>query len=342
MAILGIDEAGRGPWAGPLVVGAVILPDQKPAWTAELADSKKLTAKKREKLSVLIWAEATAGLGWVSALEIDSLGMSAALKLAARRAVKALKDRSLGQNLKPGLRHNLKPDSEQNPDASPTIATNHSSKTTFSQIIIDGNQNFLEGTALEKRVSTLVKADAAIKEVSAASIIAKVARDHYMCELAKKYPGYGFEKHKGYGTAAHRQALASLGPCPEHRYSFRPLKALKNTTKIGQQAETAVAEFLVREGHDILAKNWQTPHCEIDIVSTKGTKIYFTEVKYRHNTTHGGGLAAITKAKKQQMARAAEIFLQHYPDLTKYQPTLAVADVTDPNFTIRDWFELVE
>lgn len=327
MAILGIDEAGRGPLAGPLVVGAVILPDEKPDWVRKLADSKKLTAKKRERLSERILAEAVTGLGWVSAAEIDELGMSEALRKATRRAVK-------------NVRGNAK----------------------FSQIIIDGNQNFLVGTVLEKRVSTLVKADATIKEVSAASIIAKVARDQYMCELAERFPEYGFEKHKGYGTAMHMAALQKWGPCAEHRRSFRPVAevlmakksvgesedrdskklAKKNTTEIGSRAEEKVAEFLVRSGHKILARNWKTQRCEIDIVSVRGEKVYFTEVKYRRDDSRGGGKAAVTPAKKRQMEFAVEIFLQKYSQLAKLQPVLAVADVAGEDFAIRDWVELAE
>lgn len=193
MAILGIDEVGRGPWAGPLVIGAVILLDEKPEWVAELNDSKKLTAKKREKLNEIILKEAPAtGLGWVTSAELDQLGLSEALKLAARRAVEEVQKK----------------------------------KVPFTEIIIDGTINFLQGTKLENYVSVLPKADFLIKEVSAASIIAKVARDNYMTNLAEKYPQYGFEKHVGYGTAAHKKALEEFGPCPEHRFSFKPVAQL--------------------------------------------------------------------------------------------------------------------
>ena len=92
----------------------------------------------------------------------------------------------------------------------------------FSEIIIDGTMNFLAGTPLEKYVSTLKKGDLLVKEISAASIIAKVERDRYMIELSKKYPGYGFEKHVGYGTGLHQRMMEELGLTPEHRKSFRP------------------------------------------------------------------------------------------------------------------------
>ena len=316
MAILGIDEVGRGPLAGPLVVGAVILPEPEREWFLELKDSKKLSAKKREYLNEIILKEATAGLGWVSSEEIDEVGISEALRLATRRAVKSVQ----------------------------------SLHAPFSQIVIDGKVNFLAGTSLEKYVSTVVKADDLIREVSAASIVAKVARDKYMVDLAKKYPEYGFEAHVGYGTEIHREAIAKFGICPEHRKSFEPCKSLtcfstekhvvKNTTKIGAKGEDAVCEYLVRRGHEIVARNHKTYFYEIDIVSVKDGKIYFTEVKYRKNNDFGGGLNAIDNKKQKQMRYAAESFLKHKIELKELDPVLAVASVVGANFEIEDWFEL--
>jgi len=350
-AILGLDEVGRGPWAGPLVIGACILPREAsgelPAWTDGLTDSKKLSAKKREELSKVILENAVAtGLGWVSAREIDSLGLSESLKLAARRAVAEVK---------------LK-------------------RVPFTEIVIDGTVNFLAGTPLGNYVTVLKKADFLIKEVSAASIIAKVARDEYMKSLATVYPNYGFEKHVGYGTAAHRAALAQLGPCPEHRFSFgpvtvasgepaalqdvktwpsrplgrgersdkRPGAVLQNagdrkraTTKIGRKAESIVADYLARQGHQIIARNHKTPFYEIDIISTKNDKIYFTEVKYRKSQTRGTSLAQIDRKKLQQMTFAAEAFLKYSPSLKEaYSPLLAAASVSGSNFTLDDWLVL--
>lgn len=312
--ILGLDEVGRGPWAGPLVIGAVVLPrevnGELPVWTDGLTDSKKLSAKKREELSKVILENATAtGLGWVSAREIDSLGLSESLKLAARRAVAEVKLKN----------------------------------APFTEIIIDGTVNFLAGTPLERYVTTLKKADFLIKEVSAASIIAKVARDEYMKSLATIYPDYGFEKHVGYGTAAHRAALAQLGPCPEHRSSFKPIQKPKRATtvELGHKAESIVADYLARQGHQILARNHKTPFYEIDIISTKNDKIYFTEVKYRKSQTRGTSLAQIDRKKLQQMTFAAEAFLKYSPSLKEaYSPLLAAASVSGSNFTLGDWLVL--
>ena len=327
--ILGIDEVGRGPWAGPLVIGAVILSRDKngelPSWTVPLTDSKKLTEKKREELAQSILENAAAtGLGWVSAQEIDALGLSESLKLATRRAVSEIKLQ----------------------------------KVPFTEIVIDGTVNFLQGTPLERYVTVLKKADFLIKEVSAASIIAKVARDNYMKYLAETYPGYGFERHVGYGTAAHRAALEKLGPCPEHRFSFNPVaafcergepkknishkQAVATTTEIGKKAESVVADYLTEHGHHILARNYKTPFYEIDIVSIKDDKIYFTEVKYRKSQSRGTSLEMIDQKKLRQMAFAAESFLKFSPALKEnFSPLLAAASVSDSGFHFDDWFPLV-
>ena len=286
--ILGIDEAGRGPWAGPLVVGAVVL---GVAQIEGLDDSKKLTKKKRESLEKEIVAHASAyGLGWVSAKELDELGMSEALRLATRRAVEQI-------------------------------------HVPYHEIIIDGTVNFLAGTTKGRYVTTMPKADALIPSVSAASILAKVARDRYMAEQDKIYPGYGFRQNAGYGVAVHREAIERLGVTPLHRLSFAPLrkyrsvkdengssagKALKayhkTTRQIGDDSETVATEYLIRAGHEIIKRNWRTKWCEIDIVSRKDGVIYFTEVKHRKNDQAGGGMEAITPGKLRQMRFSASLY----------------------------------
>lgn len=331
MAKLGIDEVGRGPWAGPLVIGAVILPDRAGNdWIDELTDSKKLTAKKREALNEIILEKALAtGLGWVTSKELDEVGLSNALKLAARRAVEEVQKK----------------------------------KVPFNEIVIDGTINFLSGTRLEKFVTILPKADYLVKEVSAASIIAKVARDHYMEELGKKYPAYGFEKHVGYGTAAHKKALETEGPCEEHRFSFRPVAEIaekfstakpvaktttkttapkKNTTKIGTKAEQIVIDFLLQKGHKILEHDFKTSKYEIDIVSHDFNSLYFTEVKYRKNADHGSPLAMIDYKKQKQVIFAAECYQKLHPEYKDLNPKIAVAAVTGSDYHLDDWFTLNE
>lgn len=272
--ILGIDEVGRGPWAGPLVVGAVVLGD---AVIEGLTDSKKLTKKKRDALDLFIRESAAGfGLGWVPASEIDEIGLSAALRLATIRAVEQV-------------------------------------KAPYHEIIIDGTINFLKETSKGAYVTTLPKADLLIQSVSAASIIAKVTRDNYMALQDDIYPGYNFSSHVGYGTAAHRTAIDALGVTPLHRLSFAPLKKYNNETtattkQIGDAAETIAAKYLEQQGHTILERNWKTKFCEIDIVSVFGKTFYFTEVKYRRSNKAGDGLEVITSKKQQQMKFAAEYY----------------------------------
>ena len=298
--ILGIDEVGRGPYAGPLVIGACILPTDRKTnpWISELNDSKKLSEKKREELYKIIKEHATSATGWVTSAELDKIGMSEALRLAARRAVEKIREE----------------------------------KVPFTEIIIDGISNFLVGTSLEKYVTTMKKADLLVKEVSAASIVAKVERDNYMKELAKKYPGYGFEKHVGYGTAAHQKAMETLGLTPEHRRSFGPVAKLAaseisatsiqtnactsasycpSTKQIGDAGEQKIADLLISCGHEILARNYKTRTFEIDIVSKLGDKIYFTEVKTRKSKAHGSPADFIDKKKLEKMKFAATSFMKN-------------------------------
>ena len=300
--ILGIDEVGRGPWAGPLVVGAVILGG---AEIEGLDDSKKLTKKRRETLDRAIHEQAAVwALGWVSTRELDDVGMSQALRLATRRAVEQIQEQCKEKNV------------------------------AFDEIIIDGTVNFLADTALGQYVTVMAKADGLIPSVSAASIIAKVARDQYMTDQDVVYPGYGFASNAGYGVAKHRAAIERLGVTPLHRLSFAPLAKYANveansqnasddrksknqqkdtTRQIGDKGEQAAADWLVADGHEIIERNWRTRYCEIDIVSKKDNVLYFTEVKYRKNDNFGDGLAAITNKKQQQMRFAAEMFIAKNP-----------------------------
>ena len=278
--ILGIDEVGRGAWAGPLVVGAVVLGGTE---IDGLTDSKKLTPKKRNMLAKQIKEQAAAvGLGWVSAETIDRIGLSKALNMATRLAAKDI-------------------------DAK------------YSEIIIDGTVDLLE----DKRVTTLKRADLLIPSVSAASIIAKVARDYYMSEVVHKdYPEYGFDKHVGYGTLAHSAAIGLHGASDVHRLSFAPVKKAlgmeikavkvdKVSNTPGRIAETVAAEYLSHKGFEIIEQNWRTKLCEIDIVAQKENAIYFIEVKYRKNANRGDGMSAITSKKLGQMRFASRVW-QHW------------------------------
>jgi ribonuclease HII len=301
--ILGIDEVGRGPWAGPLVVGAVVLGSVE---ISGLTDSKKLSKKRRDELDLAIREKAAGfGLGWVDAVEIDRIGLSEALKLATIRAVEQI-------------------------------------KAPYHEIMIDGTINFLKETSKGKYVTTLVKADLLIPSVSAASIIAKVARDNFMAEQDLEYPGYGFTSHVGYGTAAHQAAIAKLGVTPLHRRSFAPIAKLTGsvtTKQIGDSGEQAAEEYLIKHEHMVFERNWKTKYCEIDIVSKKDDTVYFTEVKYRRSALQGGGLGAITPKKLKQMRFAAEFYMT----VNKVQADtlkLAVISVTGTPPTVETFLEI--
>lgn len=277
--IIGIDEVGRGPWAGPLCVGAVKLGD---ADIEGLTDSKKLSLKKRRQFDLLIRQKAqAAALGWVSAGDIDKLGLTASLKLAITRALKQI-------------------DVNEN-----------------DQIIIDGTQNFLIGTDYEKQTTTMKQADLLVPSVSAASILAKVARDNYMNLVDKIFPQYGFKSHVGYGTAAHIKALEDHGSSPLHRLSFGRLKDAKTTAKptkssSGQIAEQKAAEFLKAEGYKLIDHNWKTRWCEIDIIVEKDKKVWLVEVKYRSSDRQGSGIDYVTPKKLKQMRFAAKLWIHNH------------------------------
>ena len=182
--VCGVDEAGRGPWAGPVSAAAVILnPDDLPPG---IDDSKALTEKRRAALEPEIKASAVAwGVGFASVEEIEEMNILHATGLAMCRAIEALQ-------------------------VQPVAA------------LVDGNYRF----KLPCEIQTVVGGDGLSLSIAAASILAKTARDRLMIELDAQYPGYGFAAHKGYNAPIHQNALKTLGPCPAHRRSWSPIKAL--------------------------------------------------------------------------------------------------------------------
>ena len=176
--VCGVDEAGRGPLAGPVCAAAVILPPE--LVIPGLNDSKKLTDKKRRELCSVITAEAVSyGIAFATVEEIEEYNILGATFLAMNRAIAQLTPQ-------PGL------------------------------ALIDGNRS----TGITVPSRCIVGGDGKCADIAAASVLAKVTRDRYMRDMAQTYPQYGFEKHKGYGTAAHYAAIREYGPCPIHRPSF--------------------------------------------------------------------------------------------------------------------------
>ncbi len=186
--VAGVDEAGRGPLAGPVAAAAVILHPDRPI--AGLGDSKKLSEIRRQALADEIREHSIAwSVGWADAAEIDAINILQATLLAMRRAL-------LGLSVVPGF------------------------------VKVDGNRlPSLDLFGREIPGEAVVRGDQHVAEISAASILAKTCRDHFMTELDRVYPCYEFARHKGYGTPAHRARLREFGPCRQHRFSFAPVRA---------------------------------------------------------------------------------------------------------------------
>ncbi|HRY59861.1 MAG TPA: ribonuclease HII [Patescibacteria group bacterium] len=202
--VCGVDEVGRGPWAGPITAAAVIIERNDYKFTKlkklGIRDSKKLDEERREKFYEILTSDSGIdfALGWASAKEIDRLGMSEANNLIFKRAIKGLK---------------TKPD----------------------YVLSDGF--IVKKLGLKK--DKVIKGDRKILTIAAASIIAKVSRDRHMKELAKKYPCYGFDKHKGYGTKEHQTMIKKYGICSEHRKSFKPISQIIQNSKIKNQNDNS-------------------------------------------------------------------------------------------------------
>jgi len=206
--ICGVDEAGRGPLAGSVYAAAVILDPNQPI--QGLADSKKLSEKKRDRLSVEIRQKALAwGIASSSCQEIDEINILQASLLAMQRAIEALQTQF---TITPHL------------------------------VQVDGNKT----PSISLPCEAIVKGDSKLQAISAASILAKVARDAELYALDKQYPQYGFAKHKGYPSTAHLMALQEHGICPQHRLSYGPVKqVLYNTTKTVCTVNNGLAELFL-------------------------------------------------------------------------------------------------
>lgn len=275
--IAGLDEAGRGPLAGPLVASAVVLPEafSHPV----LDDSKKLTDKRRRELLPLIQDNAVAfSAGVVTPGEIDDNRMAWAVRASFKRAMKPLGE-------------------------------------TADVFLVDGNSV----SGLEYPCVFIVRGDSKSLSIAAASIVAKVTRDDMMIQAEKDYPGYGFAKHKGYGTKAHFEALKKLGPSPLHRMSFEPLRSIYATGQLslfpmqgkkpGKAGEAKAAGYLEKLGYEILHMNWMCSGGEIDIVAEKENTVFFVEVKSFFSGREDLALGRINRAKIRRIRNAASLWM---------------------------------
>ncbi|MBT4485120.1 MAG: ribonuclease HII [Candidatus Latescibacteria bacterium] len=324
--IAGIDEAGRGPLAGPVVAASVILPED--VSFEGLDDSKKMTAARREDMFERITSLATAwGIGMIDNEEIDNIGILNAAMKAMRIAVNNMK---------------------MNPDIA----------------IVDGNRS----PDLECEERLIVNGDGRCRSIAAASVIAKVSRDRIMVVMDEIFPGYGFARHKGYGSHTHVKAISELGPCDIHRFSFKlvpktappgtvaavlkkrllnaynrqafdraaagiarirenlyesDIEALRDVYRkcsqkmkddrrnTGIKGEVTGCNYLVNKGYKILDRNWRADRSnyEIDIVAQINHIIVFCEVKTAGTHKFGPSISWVTPEKIERISRAAQEYI---------------------------------
>lgn len=280
VAMIGIDEVGRGAWAGPLLVVATRLRSGK-SLPQGLRDSKKLSKIRRQQLLREIVESCDIGQGWISAREVDKYGLTISMQQACKISIQKLDAKS------------------------------------DEVILLDGNRNYLKDSGFT--VMTIIGGDDSEPIISAASIVAKVLRDEYMAKLDDKYIGYEFVDHVGYGTKKHMTALKNLGICPEHRVSVKPvaeiigdktIQAIKSAAKnsSGSVGEKLAAGYLISKSYEIIDQNWKTIICEIDIIVMKNNVISFVEVKTRMSDQFGDSLEMIGPKKLHDMKKAAEIW----------------------------------
>ena len=288
--ICGVDEAGRGPLAGPVFAAAVILPFG--IEITGLDDSKKLSEKSREKLYDEIVKCATAyGVASADNTEVDSLNILNATFLAMSRAVDLLPIR-------------------------PDIA------------LIDGNRV----REVNAHCKCIVGGDGKSASIAAASILAKVSRDRVMVDMAEKYPQYGFEKHKGYGTKLHYERLREHGPCDIHRETFlkgRGGAGGVNSRERGKIGEALALEYLKKKNYSTVATGWRSRFGEIDLIVKNSEFLVFVEVKLRKNANFAHAREYVGKAKQGKIRATANLWLASHS--TKLQPRFDVIEIYTPD-----------
>ena len=280
--IAGVDEVGRGPLAGPVVAAAVVLdPVSAYPWYESLQDSKVLSLAQREHLSPLILQEAVAS------------GIGAA--------------------------------SPKEIDSVGIVAATRLAMTrAVAALAVRPDYLLIDAVPLPEAGApfrALIHGDALCRSIAAASIIAKVHRDGIMVQEDTRYQGYGFARHKGYGTPEHLERLAQLGPCPIHRHTFAPVSSLVNPPPHvvpparrarGNAGEEAAAHYLHSQGYQVVDRNFHCPWGEIDIVACQGTTVVFVEVKARRSDAMGAAVESVTPRKQQHLVMAAQEYLQRH------------------------------
>lgn len=270
----GVDEAGRGPLAGPVCAAAVMLGGER---IEGLDDSKKLSEKKREKLFDEICAKARAyAIVTVDVAEIEATDILSATMSAMRRAIAEVREKA-------------------RPDGA----------------LIDGDRQ--RGFPLP--AMCVVGGDAKCASIAAASILAKVTRDRLMVELDAKYPGYGFAKHKGYGTKAHFEAIDRLGVSPLHRASFLEKHFEKRRPKAktrGEIGEDIALRYLQGKGYKLVEQRARSRWGEIDLVMRKGGEVVFVEVKLRESARFAEAREFVDAHKQRRLRNTAELWMQEH------------------------------
>ncbi|MEE8442675.1 MAG: ribonuclease HII [Dehalococcoidia bacterium] len=280
--IAGVDEVGRGPLAGPVFAAAVILdPHAGHPCYEDLRDSKALSAAQRQRLAPLITQSAVA----------VGIGATGPEEIDAVGIVQATRS-AMAQAV-----------------ASLSIQPDH--------LLIDAVP--LPEAGIPFR--SLIKGDSLCRSIAAASIVAKVARDQHMVREDAAHPGYGFAQHKGYPTSEHLERLAHLGPCPIHRRSFAPVRALISPSpeavpsvrgRRGRIAEEAAARHMESNGYQVLGRNFHSLWSEIDIVARQGDTLVFVEVKARHHDRMGSAFESVTRRKQERLILTAQEYLQRH------------------------------
>lgn len=270
--IAGMDEAGRGPLAGPVVCACVIMPLDKKDIIDGVNDSKKLTVKKREELySKIIDKAISFHIAVIDNKIIDEINILNATKLGMKECVEEL-------------------------SITPDI------------VLVDA----VKGLDVKVQTDAIIKGDAKSYSIGAASILAKVYRDKLMEELDKKYPNYNFKKHKGYGTKEHIMLLQKFGKCEIHRDTFIKhfVWGKMQSYILGKRGETLVKNYLQENKYNVIETNFRTKLGEIDLIAIKNDIVVFIEVKTRTSNCFGLPREAVNLAKQRKIKLVASEFLQ--------------------------------